>query len=98
MSFGSRKILEKLGVWTALAPHVTAINTIHVSQKGSLGRSILRAQDFNLAALGYVVSYGALSAALDEVLANTTIVNFVFEASAAVSYTHLWLRANGTRI
>jgi len=87
LSFGSRKILEKLGVWTALAPHVTAINTIHVSQKGSLGRSILRAQDFNLAALGYVVSYGALSAALDEVLANTTIVNFVFEASAeAITY------------
>lgn len=88
LSFGSRKILEKLGVWTALAPHATAINTIHVSQKGSLGRSILRAQDFNLAALGYVVSYGALSAVLDDAFAKTTAVNFVFEAIAETITYH----------
>ena len=88
LSFGSRKILEKLGVWAALATHVTAINTIHVSQKGSVGRSILRACDYKLEALGYVVSYGALSAALDEELAKTTAVNFVFEASAeAITYS-----------
>jgi len=39
LSFGSRRILEKLGVWDALSPYATAINRIHVSQKGSIGRT-----------------------------------------------------------
>ena len=98
LSYGSRRILEKLGVWGYLIKHATAINTIHVSQKGSLGRSKLHAGDFNQEALGYVLSYGALSEALDFALAGEPNVNFVFEAPAvhiahtskraSVTYTH----------
>ncbi|MEQ1488418.1 MAG: FAD-dependent monooxygenase [Methylotenera sp.] len=87
LSYGSKRILEKLGVWDKLAPRATAINTIHVSQKGSLGRSKLHASDYGQEALGYVLSYGALSEALDGALANQPSVNFVFEASAeAISH------------
>ncbi|MDP3088254.1 MAG: FAD-dependent oxidoreductase [Methylotenera sp.] len=82
LSYGSRRILEKLGVWNRLAKSATAINTIHVSQKGSLGRSKLQAHDYKQEALGYVLSYGALSEALDESLATESNVNFVFEALA----------------
>ena len=82
LSYGSRRILEKLGVWSGLAKSATAINTIHVSQKGSLGRSKLLASDYQLEALGYVLSYGALSEALDLALANESAVSFMFEASA----------------
>lgn len=84
LSFGSRRILEKLGLWAALSPYATAINRIHVSQKGSIGRTYLDASDYNQSALGYVVSYGALSAVLDQAIRelNSTI-NFIFEASAA---------------
>ena len=82
LSYGSKRILEKLGVWGSLAKSATAINTIHVSQKGSLGRSKLQASDYKQEALGYVLSYGALSEALDVELANQSLVNFVFEASA----------------
>jgi len=82
LSYGSKRILEKLGVWGSLAKSATAINTIHVSQKSSLGRSKLQASDYQQEALGYVLSYGALSEALDTALANQTLVNFVFEASA----------------
>jgi len=82
LSYGSRRILEKLGVWSKLAPHATAINTIHVSQKGSLGRSKLCASDYGQEALGYVLSYGALSEALALALTENTTVNFIFEASA----------------
>ena len=82
LSYGSKRILEKLGVWDSLAKSATAINTIHVSQKGSLGRSILRAGDYQLESLGYVLSYGELSEALDSVLNTESAVNFVFEASA----------------
>ena len=82
LSYGSKRILEKLGVWGSLAKSATSINTIHVSQKGSLGRSKLQASDYQQEALGYVLSYGALSEALDVELTHQSLVNFVFEASA----------------
>jgi 2-octaprenyl-6-methoxyphenol hydroxylase len=82
LSYGSRKILEKLGVWQPLAAHATAINHIHVSQQGSLGRSLLKAEDYKQAALGYVVSYGALSQALDDCLKDLSSVTVQYESSA----------------
>jgi 2-octaprenyl-6-methoxyphenol hydroxylase len=98
LSYGSRRILEKLGVWETLATSATAINTIHVSQKGSIGRSQLHARDYQQEALGYVLSYGALSEALDNALRQQPAVNFIFEASAetinhtenhaSVTYSH----------
>ena len=39
LSYGSRAILEKLGFWKKLERQATAINTIHISQRGSFGRS-----------------------------------------------------------
>lgn len=88
LSYGSRSILEKLGVWESLATSATAINTIHVSQKGSIGRSQLHARDYKQEALGYVVSYGALSEALDGALSKQSAINFIFEASAkTISHT-----------
>ena len=68
LSYGSRIILEKLGVWHAVEAHATTINTIHISQRGGLGRTKLKAAEHNLPALGYVLSYGALTQALDEKL------------------------------
>jgi 2-octaprenyl-6-methoxyphenol hydroxylase len=66
LSFGSRLILERLGVWPAIAGSATAIRNIHVSQRGGFGRVLLDADEAGLTALGYVVSYAALSAALFE--------------------------------
>ena len=68
LSYGSRLILEKLGVWQAVAARATAINTIHISQRGGLGRTKLNAADHGLESLGYVLPYGALTQALDAVL------------------------------
>lgn len=87
LSFGSRRILEKLGVWQSLAPHATAINTIHVSQKGSIGRSLLQAQDYQQEALGYVLSYGALCTVLSAQLADFPMIDLIDEAQAE-SITH----------
>lgn len=87
LSFGSRRILEKLGVWQSLAPHATAINTIHVSQKGSIGRSLLQAQDYEQEALGYVLSYGALCTVLNAQIANFPVIHLIDEAQAE-SITH----------
>ena len=87
LSFGSRRILEKLGVWQSLAAHATAINTIHVSQKGSIGRSLLQAQDYQQEALGYVLSYGALCTVLNAQIPNFPIIHLIDEAQAE-SITH----------
>ncbi|WP_020167846.1 MULTISPECIES: FAD-dependent monooxygenase [Methylotenera] len=70
LSYGSRLILEKLNVWGAVAQQATAINTIHISQRGGFGRTKLNAADHNMPALGYVLPYGALTKALDIALNN----------------------------
>ncbi len=80
LSYGSRMILEKLGVWEAINSKATTIKTIHISQRGGLGRTKLNASDHQLPALGYVLPYGALTKALDSVI-EPSYVNF----SAVVS-------------
>ena len=84
LSYGSRLILEKLGVWDALAAKATAINTIHISQRGGLGRAKLNAADHNMPAIGYVLPYGALTQALDTVLDAS---NILYEAEATAIKT-----------
>ncbi len=79
LSYGTKQILETLGVWAQVAAHATAINTIHISQRGGWGRAKLHAHEHQLPALGYVVSYGALMQALDSSLDH---VRGMYEASA----------------
>lgn len=64
LSEGCRLILDRLGAWETLAPHATAIETIHVSQRGGLGRALLTGEQAGVAALGHVAEYGTLYAAL----------------------------------
>jgi len=63
LSYGSRLILERLGVWQRLQP-ATAIEHIHISQRGGFGRVALDASEAGLPALGYVVDYGKLATTL----------------------------------
>ncbi|HPV44047.1 MAG TPA: FAD-dependent oxidoreductase [Methylotenera sp.] len=74
LSYGSRLILEKLGVWDDLEAKATAINTIHISQRGGLGRTRLNATEHDLPALGYVLPYGAITKALDDAVDSANIV------------------------
>ena len=84
LSYGSRLILQKLDVWDALAAKATAINTIHISQRGGFGRTKLNAADHNMPAIGYVLPYGALTQVLDTVLDAT---NILYEAEATAIRT-----------
>jgi len=68
ISYGTRLIFERLGIWDALGVP-TPIETIHVSQRGGFGRSLIDARDFDLPALGYVLRYARLQRALGEALA-----------------------------
>ena len=77
LSHGSRLILERLGVWSrigATPDAITPITAIDISQAGGFGTMRLTADEQALPALGYVVSYRALQAALDAALAATRIV------------------------
>lgn len=67
LSHGSREILGKCGVWGD-ALSATEILTIHTSQRGGFGRMRLSHLDANVPALGYVLSYADLQAALDHQL------------------------------
>jgi 2-octaprenyl-6-methoxyphenol hydroxylase len=82
LSEGSRQILQRLGIWDELAPHATPIETIHVSQRGRLGRTLLHARDEDQQALGYVLPYMALANALDRKLAATGTANVQYDARA----------------
>ncbi|HEV7820940.1 MAG TPA: FAD-dependent monooxygenase, partial [Burkholderiales bacterium] len=64
LSYGSRLIFERLGVWTQLKP-ATPIARIHVSQRGHFGRAELTAREAGFPELGYVVDYASLVSILD---------------------------------
>src|SRR5688500_1933021 len=64
LSYASRLILERLGVWPRL--RATPIETIHVSQQQGFGRMRMDAADAGVPALGYVTEYSALLSTLQE--------------------------------
>ena len=68
LAHGSRLILERLGVWQALAAAIP-IQQISVSRQHGFGRVELSASEAHVPALGYVTGYddlqGALTAALE---------------------------------
>ena len=66
ISESSRRILEGIGCWQALAGSAAAIREVHVSERGAFGATRLRAAEHGLQSFGYVVENRALGAALWE--------------------------------
>jgi 2-octaprenyl-6-methoxyphenol hydroxylase len=66
LSYGARQLLEPLGAWPTHAE--SPIREIHVSQCGGFGRTLIRPEDYGLPALGDVLRYGDLTAALESAL------------------------------
>lgn len=64
LSHASRERLEEAGAWPAA--RATPITSIHVSQRGGPGRTLLEASEQRLPALGYTVPFAALESALRE--------------------------------
>ncbi|MFL9940428.1 UbiH/UbiF/VisC/COQ6 family ubiquinone biosynthesis hydroxylase [Paraburkholderia graminis] len=78
VSHGSRMILEPLR-WPADA---TAIQRIHVSQRGHFGRTLIDHGEHGLPALGYVLRYGSIVHGLAEAV-HATRVHWFRSTSAA---------------
>ncbi|HNC51642.1 MAG TPA: FAD-dependent monooxygenase [Accumulibacter sp.] len=63
LSHGTRQLLAGVGAWNA--GDATPIDTIHVSQKGGFGRTLIDAADYDIPSLGYVLRYRDLAGSLD---------------------------------
>lgn len=100
LSTASRDLLEPIG-WPR---HASRIETVHVSQRGHFGRAVIRAQSYGLAALGYVVRYGALVEVLqarqgkDTVLYSQTRALAAGDASTTASTDEALAAAGMTRL
>lgn len=68
LSFGSRQLLEQIHGWPTAA---TPIREIHISRRGSFGRTLIDADEYQLPALGYVCRYGDLVRALTDSLSGS---------------------------
>ncbi|HBP31676.1 MAG: FAD-dependent monooxygenase [Advenella sp.] len=100
LNHGSRVFLEQLQGWPG---QYAAIETVHVSQKGRLGRTLITHTDFDVAALGYVVPYRAIHASLQQEVnvghtlrlagAPATVANEPDSATASVSQNGKTYRA-----
>ena len=66
LSHASRERLEEAEAWPAQS--ATPITSIHISQRGGPGRTLLDASEQGLAALGYTVPYAALEGELAQSL------------------------------
>jgi 2-octaprenyl-6-methoxyphenol hydroxylase len=71
LAHGSRLFLDELDAFAGLL--TTPITTIHVSQRGSFGRTVMTAAEFALPALGYVADLGDIATHLARRLAPTTV-------------------------
>jgi 2-octaprenyl-6-methoxyphenol hydroxylase len=81
LSYGSRLLLDRLGVWQTLA-RITPIKSIHISQRDSFGRTLIKASDLHVPDLGYVLPYATLQASLHTAV-TSSLVDFQLGASVS---------------
>ena len=72
LSEGARQLLAPENAWPTSTGQgdgrCTPIETIHISQDGGFGRTLIDRADYRVSALGYVVRYGALIRCLHNAL------------------------------
>ena len=72
LSEGARQLLQPKNAWPQSTGQgdgrCTPIETIHISQNGGFGRTLIDRKDYRVPALGYVVRYGALIGCLHDAL------------------------------
>ncbi len=91
LSYGSSLIFKGMGLWEELRSKTTAINKIHVSDRGHFGAARLTAEQEKVPALGYLVESRILGKQLYDVLEESDIelivpakVNKIEEATDSI--------------
>lgn len=86
LNYGSRQTLESLGAWPAQA---ATISTVHVSQAGRLGRTLITPGELGVPELGSVVGYDALLARLHAAVSVAGITCIAQATTAARQSSHI---------
>ncbi|MCU7842568.1 MAG: 2-octaprenyl-6-methoxyphenyl hydroxylase [Candidatus Thiodiazotropha sp. (ex Monitilora ramsayi)] len=80
LSWGSRIILEAIGVWDALDGYAEPIRHIHISDRGHFGFTHLDHSEEGVDALGYVATARAMGQVLQKNLADQPDIEFICPA------------------
>jgi 2-octaprenyl-6-methoxyphenol hydroxylase len=95
LSYASVQILKALNIWSEVKHLASPIRTIHISSKGHWGVSRLKASDYELDALGYVIESQLLGSCLLEkinqsesitIFTRSTFESIKVEESLQLSY------------
>lgn len=74
LSLGSVRVLKALNIWDSLSDCASPILEVHVSEQGRFGTTHFLATEQKVPALGYVVPFARLYAALYHAVANTPTI------------------------
>jgi len=87
ISYGSRCLLQQLGLWQSLSLHATPIEHIHISDQGYFGKTRLHASEHGIEALGYVVENAWLGRVLLQQVRESSGVTCISPASVSAIKT-----------
>ncbi|MEH6590338.1 MAG: 2-octaprenyl-6-methoxyphenyl hydroxylase [Halioglobus sp.] len=86
LSISSRLVYEELGVWSDLERWLCPIETIHVSNRGRFGSTLMSAPDYGWPALGYVVENAWLGNTLIQALYRQNRVEVISPAKVVAAH------------
>lgn len=81
LSFGSRRVLEGMGLWPLLTSIATPIHKIHVSDRGHFGATRIDSREEGVDALGYVITARDLGRTLVEAINSCTDLDIISPAT-----------------
>jgi len=87
LAYGSRLLLQRLDAWQAI-PNVSGIREIEITQKGTAGKTTLKAAELKVPEMGYVLPYTALHAALQHALHQSDIRCLYGAAASELNTAH----------
>lgn len=73
LAAGTVELLQSLGAWEHIAAKACPIKNIHISDRGHFGKTRLAATDYQVAALGYVISARDIEQQVAELVEQTGI-------------------------
>ncbi len=73
LAAGTVELLQSLGAWELIAAKACPIKNIHISDRGHFGKTRLAATDYQVAALGYVISARDIEQQVAELVEQTSI-------------------------
>ena len=73
LSYGSSQIIKGMGVWSLIESVTSAINSIHISDRGHFGATRLNAKQQQVPALGYLIQSRDYGQVLQKALADSNV-------------------------